>query len=255
MEDPDTTCNKLPISDTSDTASEISITIHSQDEYDLSTDYNAISPPRNYQIPMTPPKTHKAMLPRPSCIPVPKTLSITKNQQNKDNTSGDEITSDTEHTGTMPPTRTCPIQRPRPSKATNIKQKVQTNANNQLKFIQTQHQLENHLYYLHHQHKADKQLYQDHQQSIAAENQPFQEYQCSTTTDFTNNHTPQDHSTINGYHYCLHTRFQHFQAHSNTHQDISHSKYITYQFYYCTCHNTTLHRNKKTEKHGFNDIS
>ena len=119
MDDPDTTCDELPISDTSDTVSEISIAIHSQDEEDFSTNHNA---PRNYHIPMTPPKTQKAMLPRPSHIPVPKTLNITKNQQNKDNTSGDEITKDTEHTATMPPTRTHPIPPPRPSKATNIKQ-------------------------------------------------------------------------------------------------------------------------------------
>ena len=144
---------------------------------------------------------------------------------------------------------------------------MQTNKNNQPKFIQTQHQLENHQYYLHHQHKADKKLFQDHQHSIAAENQPFQDHQCSTTTDFTNNHslqdhhksttefnsnhTLQDHSTINGYHYCHyhHTRSQHFQDHSNTHQDISHCKYITYQFYYHTHHNTMPHRSKKTGKH------
>ena len=47
--------------DPEDTASEASITIHSQDKD--STDYNAISPPRTYYIPVTPPKT---MLPRPS---------------------------------------------------------------------------------------------------------------------------------------------------------------------------------------------
>ena len=123
MEDPDTTCDELPISDTSDTASEISIVIHSQDEDDFSTDYNAISSPSNYHIPMTPPKTHKAMLPRPSHIPVPKTLNIAKNQQDKDNTARDEITSDMEHTATMPPTRTCPIPPSKPLKATNIKQR------------------------------------------------------------------------------------------------------------------------------------
>ena len=33
---------------------------------------------------MTPPRTCKAMLPRPSCIPVPKTQKTTKIQQNKD---------------------------------------------------------------------------------------------------------------------------------------------------------------------------
>ena len=51
--------------DPDDTASEVSIAIHSQDEDDFSTDYNAISTPRNYHIPVTPPKTHKAMLSRP----------------------------------------------------------------------------------------------------------------------------------------------------------------------------------------------
>ena len=201
---------------------------------------------------MTPPKTHKAMHPRPSCIPVLKTLSITKNQQKKDNTSGDEITSDTEHTATTPPTRTHPIPPPRPSKATNVKQTSANQWNNQLKLIQTQHQLDNHHYYLHCQHKLDKQLFQDHQHSIAAENQPFQAHYCTTakaitansfqdhdhslqdhhqsTTDFTSNHTLQDHSTINGYHYCHyhHTRFQHFQDHTNRHQDTSHFKYLTY---------------------------
>ena len=54
--------------DPDDTASEASIVIHSQDEDNSSTDYNAISPPRNYHIPMTPPKTHRATLPRPSHI-------------------------------------------------------------------------------------------------------------------------------------------------------------------------------------------
>ena len=54
------------------------------------------------------------------------------------------------------------------------------------------------------------------------------------------------------YHYChnLHTRFQHFQDHSFMHQDTTHRKYITYQFYYHTYHNTTLHRSKKTEDTG-----
>ena len=56
--------------------------------------------------------------------------------------------------------------------------------------------------------------------------------------------------TINRYHYCHyhHTRFQHFQDHSNRHQDTTYSKYITYQFYYHTCHNITPHRTKKTEE-------
>ena len=69
--------------DPADTASEVSTAIHSQDEDDSSTDYNTISPPRNYHIPMTPPKTCKAMLPRPSHIPVLKMQNTTKNQQNK----------------------------------------------------------------------------------------------------------------------------------------------------------------------------
>ena len=53
--------------DPEDTASEASIPIHSQDED--SFDYNAISPPRTYYIPMSPPRT---MLQRPPCIPIPK---------------------------------------------------------------------------------------------------------------------------------------------------------------------------------------
>ena len=52
--------------DPDDTASVISIAIQSQEEDDLSTDYNAISPRSNYYIPMTPPKTCNATLPRPS---------------------------------------------------------------------------------------------------------------------------------------------------------------------------------------------
>ena len=69
--------------DAGNTDSEMSFTIYSQDEGSLSTDDTT---PRNYHIPMTPPKTHKTMLPRPSCIPVLQTLNITKDQQNKDNT-------------------------------------------------------------------------------------------------------------------------------------------------------------------------
>ena len=42
------------------------------------------APPRHYYIPMTPPRTCKAMLPRPSCIPVFNHKKITKIQQNKD---------------------------------------------------------------------------------------------------------------------------------------------------------------------------
>ena len=141
-----------------------------------------------------------------------------------------------------------------------------TLGNNQLKFIQTQHQLENHLYYLHHQHNTDKQLFQDHQHPIAADTHIFQDHQHPTmadiqplqdlhwsTTTFISNHTIQDHSTINRYHYCHchHTKLKHFQDHSYKHQDTTHSKYITYQFYYHTCHNTTLHRSKKTEDTGY----
>ena len=83
--------------DTSDTTSEISIVIHSQDEDNSSTNYNTISPPRNYHIPMTPPKTHKAMLPRPSHIPVLKTWNITKNQQNKDITTTQKVRPSLNH--------------------------------------------------------------------------------------------------------------------------------------------------------------
>ena len=43
---------------------------------------------------------------------------------------------------------------------------VKTNEHNQLKVIQTQHQLENHHYYLHCQHKADKHPFQDHHHSL-----------------------------------------------------------------------------------------
>ena len=138
-EDPDTTCNELTISDTPDTASQISIAVHSQDEDNFSTKHNAISPPRNYHIPMTPPTTHNATLPRPSCIPIPKTLNITKNQQDKDNTSGDESTTDMEHTATMPPTRT-----PNTTSKTFKSHKCQPNKCKPMettnsKFIQTQH--------------------------------------------------------------------------------------------------------------------
>ena len=81
-------------SDTEDpdnTASEASIVIHSQDEDDFSTDYNAISPPRNYHILMTPPKTHRAMLPRPSCI------TEANDTQDQDSTAYSELPiSDTE---------------------------------------------------------------------------------------------------------------------------------------------------------------
>ena len=135
---------------------------------------------------------------------------------------------------------------------------VHTSKSNQFKCIHTPNGQGKYPYYLHCQHKADKQLFPDHQHSIAAENQPFQEHYHTTakaitdssfqdhhhslldhhqsTTDSTSNHTLQDHSTINGYHYfhCCHTRFKHFQDHSNIHQDISHCKYLTYQFYYLT---------------------
>ena len=46
-----------------DTASEASINVHSQDEDGI--DYNAMSPPRIYHIPMSP---HKPMLTRPPYI-------------------------------------------------------------------------------------------------------------------------------------------------------------------------------------------
>ena len=143
---------------------------------------------------------------------------------------------------------------------------VQINENNQLKLIHTQHQLGNHHYYPHHQHQrgnsttAEIQPLQDlhHSTTDFTNNHSLQDHHQSTTT-FTSNHTLQDHSTINRYHYCHyhHTRFQHCQYHSHTHQDISHSKYIIYQSYYSTCHNTIMHRSKKTKVNikTFHDIN
>ena len=67
-----------------DTASELSIDVHTQDEDQYSTDYNAMSPSRTYFLPITPQKTMlprpSATLPRPSRIPVPKQSKVTKNQ-------------------------------------------------------------------------------------------------------------------------------------------------------------------------------
>ena len=65
-----------------DTASELSIDIHSQDEDQYSTDYNAMSPSRTYFLPITPQKTMlprpSATLPRPSRIPISKTRYTTQ---------------------------------------------------------------------------------------------------------------------------------------------------------------------------------
>ena len=71
--------------DPEDTASEASIVIHSQDEDDSDTDYNTISPPRNYHIPMTPLKTCKAMLPRPPCF------TTANDTQDQDSTADSEL--------------------------------------------------------------------------------------------------------------------------------------------------------------------
>ena len=70
-------------------------------------------------------------------------------------------------------------------------------------------------------------------------------------------------ATFNNYrYYCSHIFQDHIlqvhhtctkdssQDHSNTYQDISHHKYITYQFYYHTCYKITLHRTMKTENTG-----
>ena len=144
---------------------------------------------------------------------------------------------------------------------------IQINKNNQLKLIHTQHQLGNHHYYSHHQHQRGNSTtwttinntLQDHQHSTTAEIQPSQDLHhsttdftnnqslqdhCQSTTTFNSNHKLQDHSTINRYHYCHchHTKFKHFQDHSHKHQDISHSKYITYQFN--TIPTTILHHMK-----------
>ena len=79
--------------DPEDTASEASIPIHSQDED--SFDYNAISPPRTYYIPITPPRTMlprpSTMLPRPSCIPIPKPCKTTKIQHNKNKPAAQKV--------------------------------------------------------------------------------------------------------------------------------------------------------------------
>ena len=81
--------------DAPDTASEISIDVHSQDGDESSTDYNAISPPRTYYIPITPPRTTlprpSTMLPRPSCIPIPKPCKTTKTQQNRSKPTAHEV--------------------------------------------------------------------------------------------------------------------------------------------------------------------
>ena len=75
--------------DPEDTASEARIIIHSQDEDD--TDYNTISPPRHYHIPMTPPRTCKAMLPRPPYI------TAADDTQDQNSTADSELPiSDTE---------------------------------------------------------------------------------------------------------------------------------------------------------------
>ena len=81
--------------DTSDTASEVSIEIHSQDEDESSTNYNTISPPRHYYIPITPPRTMllrpSTMFPRPSCIPIPKPCKTTKIQHNKNKPTAQKV--------------------------------------------------------------------------------------------------------------------------------------------------------------------
>ena len=62
----------------------MSYSIHSQDEDQYSTDYNAMSPSRTYFLPITPQKTMlprpSAMLPRPSRIPISKTRYTTQTQ-------------------------------------------------------------------------------------------------------------------------------------------------------------------------------
>ena len=71
-----------------DTASEISIDVHSQDEDKYSTDYNTMSPPRIYHIPMSP---CKPMLTRPSYI------TATNDTQDQHFTADSELPiSDTE---------------------------------------------------------------------------------------------------------------------------------------------------------------
>ena len=127
-----------------DTASESSIDIHTQDEDQYSTDYNAMSPPRTYSLPITPQKTMlprpSAMLPRPSCIPVPKQSKVTKIQHKSQPTAKQVKSSPkpscipvfnnkrhklTPHI-TQPKVQPTICSLPRPSEETILKQPMQT---------------------------------------------------------------------------------------------------------------------------------
>ena len=91
--------------------------------------------------------------------------------------------------------------------------------------------------YPHHQHQQDNlttkttidNSFQDHHHPDTIEIKLLQDHHSSNTTDLTSN-TFQDHSTISRYHYCHyhHTRFQHFQDHTNMHQDTLTQQVLTY---------------------------
>ena len=167
----------------SDTAPEdISIALHPQNEEhlqdkdNLSTDYNATTPPKTYHIPMMPPRTCNKMFPRPSTVNTPPPAQRTKPTN----------TQKTEPANTQPqPTCKSPLL-PTPPARQHIN-----------------HPFQDH----HHPVTTKNQPFQDHQHSITTDfssNHTFQD-NCHTTVKTIINSSFQDHilqdSTINAHHY------------------------------------------------------
>ena len=242
--------------DPDDTASEISIEIHSQDEDESSTDYNTISPPRHYYIPMTPPRTMlprpSTMLPRPSSIPIPEPGKTTKNQHNKNKPTTQKIKS------SLKPSCIPIFNNKKQKPATQVTQlKVQQrsyslprpcegNTREQPKQIHPEPTpvTKSH-FYQHHQHTTDSQPAQDHQHPTTTGKPPFQDHHHSfqdhhqsTTSDFTSIHTFQDptlqDSTTNDHHYSQahHTSTKDSsQDHTNSLKDTTCSKYLYHHMF------------------------
>ena len=163
----------------------MSYSIHSQDEDQYSTDYNAMSPSRTYFLPITPQKTMlprpSATLPRPSRIPISKTRYTTQTQHK------DKLI--TQKTKSSPrPSRIPVLNNNRHNqhlRSPNQKHNRQSTAfqDHQRKPFQSnlhksnQHLSPDHHSYQHHQHTTDGQPAQGHQHPPTAAGIPlFQDH-------------------------------------------------------------------------------
>ena len=221
-DDPDTTYNELPLSDTSsETESNPSCRLLSED-IDTDTDFSPF-------------QDHSRHLPRPSCIQGPtKQLIKPCNTQSKENKSTTHIyrakpphmpvykekKSHTQSSGTFTLLNQRSYKLPTVLQCQATKPPQSSLHKSHLKSIHTHSRQENHLYCQCQLHQLNKQLFQDHHNA--------------TDNTITSN-AFQEHSAINYHHYyhCHCTRYQHLQDHINMDQDTYFHKYLhTYQCYY-----------------------